>query len=116
MRHKRLKLSAVFLIGLGLTGLQAQESVNATGGNVSGSGGSVSYSVSQVVYTTSTGTNGSVAQGVQQPFEISVVTAIEEAKDISLSVTAYPNPTADFLQLKVESKKLKVFWFSDSFT
>jgi len=44
-----------------------------------------------------------VAQGVQQPFEISVVTAIEEAKGINLSVTAYPNPTTDFLQLKVDA-------------
>jgi len=105
MRHKRLKLSVVLLLGLGLTGLQAQESVNATGGNASGSGGSVSYSVGQVVYTTNTGTNGSVAQGVQQPYEISVVTAIEEANDIVLSVTAYPNPTAGFIQLKVESEK-----------
>jgi hypothetical protein len=107
MRHKKLKLSAVLLLGLGLTGLQAQTSVNATGGNASGSGGSASYSVGQVVYTTHTGTSGSVEQGVQQPFEISVVTGIEEAKGINLSVTAYPNPTTDYLQLKVESEKLK---------
>ena len=107
MRHKRLKLSAVLLLGLGLTGLQAQESANATGGNASGSGGSVSYSVGQVVYTTNTGTSGSVAQGVQQPYEISVVTGLEEAKGINLSVSAYPNPTTDFLELKVESEKLK---------
>jgi hypothetical protein len=106
MRHKRLKLSAVILLGLGLTGLQAQESVNATGGNASGSGGSATYSVGQVVYTTHTGTNGSVAQGVQQPFEISVETAIEEAKGISL-IMAYPNPTTDYLELKVDSEKLK---------
>jgi hypothetical protein len=91
------------LLGLGLTGLQAQTSVNATGGNASGSGGSASYSLGQVVYTTNIGANGSVAQGVQQPFEISVVTAIEEAKGINLSVTAYPNPTTDFLQLKVDA-------------
>ena len=103
MRHKKLKLSAVLLLGLGLTGLQAQESVNATGGNASGSGGTVAYSVGQVVYTTNTGTNGSVAQGVQQPFEISVVTGIEEAKGINLAVSAYPNPTTDFLNLKVEN-------------
>ncbi len=101
MRHKRLKLSAVLLLGLGLTGLQAQTSVNATGTNASGSGGSVSYSVGQVVYTTNTGTNGSVAQGVQQPFEISVVTGLEEAKGINLSVTAYPNPTTDYLTLSI---------------
>jgi len=101
MRHKRLKLSAVLLLGLGLTGLQAQTSINATGGDASGSGGSASYSVGQVVYTTNTGTNGTVAQGVQQPYEISVVTGIEEAKGINLSVTAYPNPTTDYLTLSI---------------
>ena len=103
MRHKQLKLGAVLLLGLGLTGLQAQESVNASGGNASGSGGSASYSVGQVVYNTNTGTNGSVAEGVQQPFEISVVTAIEEAKDISLTVSAYPNPTTDYLTLSIDN-------------
>jgi hypothetical protein len=103
MRHRRLKLSAVLLLGLGLTGLQAQTNVNATGGNASGSGGSASYSVGQVVYTTHTGANGSVAQGVQQPYEISVVTGLEEAKDISLKVTAYPNPTTDYLTLEIDA-------------
>ncbi len=107
MRHKRLKLSAILMFGLGLTGLQAQTSVNATGGDASGSGGSVSQSVGQVVYQTHTTTNGSVAEGVQQPYEISIVTGMEETKGINLSVLAYPNPTTDFLQLKVESEKWK---------
>jgi hypothetical protein len=102
MRHKKLKLSAVLLLGLGLTGLQAQESVNATGGNALGSGGTVAYSVGQLVYTTNTGTSGSVAQGVQQPFEISVVTGLEEAKGINLLVSAYPNPTTDYLTLSID--------------
>lgn len=100
MRHTRLKLFAVLLLGLGLTGLQAQESVNATGGNALGSGGSASYSIGLVVYTTHTGINGSLAQGVQQPFEISVI-GIEETKGINLTVSAYPNPTTDFLMLRV---------------
>jgi hypothetical protein len=104
MQNKRLKLLVTLLMGLGLTGLQAQTAVPATGGNASGSGGTVSYSVGQVVYTTNTGgSNGTVAQGVQQPFEISVVTGLEEAKGISLSISAYPNPTTDFLNLKVEN-------------
>jgi len=111
MRHKKLKLSAVLLLGLGLTGLQAQTSINATGGNASGSGGSASYSVGQVVYTTNTGTTGSVAQGVQQPFEILVVTGLEEAKGINLSVTAYPNPTTDYLTLEVPDFQLFPFPF-----
>ncbi len=104
MRHKQLKLSVVLF--LGLTGLQAQTSVNATGGNAFGSGGSVSFSVGLLGYTTNTGTNGSVAQGVQQPYEISVITGIEKAQGIQLSVSAYPNPTNNFLQLKVENEKL----------
>ena len=102
MRNKKLKLSAILFVGLGLTGVQAQEAIPTTGGNASGSGGSVSYSVGQIVYTTDTGTNGSVAQGVQQPFEISVV-GIDEAKGITLQCSVYPNPTMDFLILKVKN-------------
>ncbi len=104
---KKIKLiSTVLLITL-MFELHAQEAIPASGGNASGSGGSVSYSVGQVVYSTNTGINGSEAQGVQQPFEISVVTGLEEAKGINLVVSAYPNPTTEFVKLKVESEKLK---------
>jgi hypothetical protein len=106
MRYKRLKLSALLLLGLGLTGLQAQEVVPASGGNASGSGGSVSYSVGQIVFTTNTGANGSVAQGVQQPYEISMVIGLEEAKSINLVVSAYPNPANDYLQLQMDAATL----------
>jgi hypothetical protein len=81
MKFKELKLSAILLFGLGLTGLKAQESINAAGGNTTGSGGSASYSVGQVVYTTNTGTNGSVAQGVQQAYEIPTETTITQTID-----------------------------------
>jgi hypothetical protein len=80
-----------------------QNAIPASGGNASGSGGSASYSVGQVVYTTNVGTTGSVAQGVQQPYEISIVIGLEEAKEINLMVSAYPNPTKEFLNLKVEN-------------
>ena len=82
--------------------MMGQESVNASGQNASSSGGSVSYSVGQVVYSTNTGTNGSVAQGVQQPFEISVVLGIEHT-EINLVMTVSPNPTKDILTLKVDN-------------
>jgi hypothetical protein len=101
MLHKHLNLIAIILFGLGFTGLQAQTSVNAAGENTSGSGGSASYSVGQVAYQTKTGTNGSVSEGVQQPYEISVVIEIEEAKDINLMVAAFPNPTTDYLTLSI---------------
>jgi hypothetical protein len=102
MRHKLLKISVLFLVGLGLTGLQAQEAIPAAGGDASGSGGSVAYSIDQIVYTTNIGTTGSVAQGVQQPFEISIITGINDTRAIHLMVTAYPNPTSDYLTLEVK--------------
>jgi len=85
-----------------LSTANAQEAIPATGGNASGNGGSVSYSVGQIMYTTNTGTHGSVAQGVQQPYEISAGTGIEEVKGITLQCSAYPNPANDFLMLKIE--------------
>jgi len=87
----------------GLKALNAQESILTTGGNASSEGGSVSYSVGQVFYLTHQGDNGSVAQGVQQPYEISVVSGIEESYGITLQVSAFPNPTSDYLVLRVEN-------------
>lgn len=103
MRHKKFKISLALMLGLGLTGLHAQESVNANGGNASGSGGSVSYSVGQVVYTTNSGTTGTVSQGVQQPYEISVITGFEDIKWMNLNCSVYPNPTTDYLTLKIDA-------------
>jgi len=111
MWKNKLKSSMVLLFAIGLTGLQAQEVISASGGNASGSGGSASYSVGQMVYTTNTGTNGSVAQGVQQPYEISVIIAIEEAIGITLQCSAYPNPTTDYLTLEVKEFNLSALTF-----
>ncbi len=79
----------------------AQETVPASGGDASGSGGTVSYSVGQLFFNIHTGTSGSVAGGVQQPWEISVVTGIPEAEGIDLLVSAFPNPATDYLILRV---------------
>ncbi len=107
MRNWRLLLASALLACPAITGLHAQTAISAAGGNTSGGGGTVSFTVGQIDYTTISSVNHSVAQGVQQPFEISVVTTIEEATGINLSVSVYPNPTTDYLQLKVESEKLK---------
>jgi hypothetical protein len=100
MKEITITLISFCILGL-LTPLQAQNTIPATGGNASGIGGSISYTVGQVVYTSNTGTTGSVTQGVQQPYEISVITGLEESKGIDLNCIAYPNPTIDFLTLKV---------------
>lgn len=106
MRKKKLKLSAVLLLGLGLTVLHAQEAIPVTGSNTLGSTGTVSWSVGQVIYNNHTGTNGSVWEGVQQPFEISIIVSMDETKDIRLSVSAYPNPTDNYLTLSIDELEL----------
>ncbi len=78
---------------------QAQESANASGGDATGSGGTAAYSIGQVVYTTNTGSSGSVAQEVQQAYEIITVGIKETALNISL--TAFPNPTTEYLTLHI---------------
>ena len=99
----------VFLFIVRLTSLQAQETIPASGGNATGAGGSVSYTVGQVVYTTNVGADGSVAQGVQQPYEISVVTGIDQLQNVTLTCRAYPNPTTNFLTLEIEGEMPELF-------
>ncbi|MFT6851154.1 MAG: hypothetical protein ACJATA_001972 [Sphingobacteriales bacterium] len=103
MKHRKAITSIAFLL-LGLGGLQAQETVPATGGEATGNGGSSSYTVGQVVYTTNTGTNGSLAQGVQQPYEISISVGIKVTA-INLDLIAYPNPTNNTLTLNIGNYK-----------
>jgi hypothetical protein len=107
MKQQRKILSILFLFGLSTAIMQGQQTIPATGGNASGSGGSVSYTVGQILYSTISGTNGSVVQGVQQPHEISVVTAIGNTEDISLKCIVYPNPTGAITKLIFESADFK---------
>jgi len=104
--NDRLQLISVIIFLFGLQALQAQESINATGGNYSGTGGSLSYSVGQLVYNSNIGTNVSVSEGVQQPYEISEVFGLDESLNMKLSIIAYPNPTVDFLELIVTNGKI----------
>lgn len=79
----------------------AQQAVPASGGNASGSGGSVSFTVGQVAYTEASGSGGSATQGVQHAYEIFELGADAVFADVSL--TAYPNPTQDYLMLHIGS-------------
>lgn len=95
------------LLGLGASTLFAQQSMTAAGGNASGTGGSVTYSIGQVFYTSPSGATHNLIQGVQQPYEISVLSADEiKAEFVDLAASVYPNPTIDNFTLKVELNKL----------
>lgn len=105
MRYRKTKIIISILLGLASTKAYTQETTTTSGGNATGSGGSVSYSIGQTVYIPQTGTNGFVLNSVQQPYEISIVVGMPEIKGIQLECSAFPNPTSDFLILKLENYK-----------
>ena len=101
MKHLHRFLT-IFCLIVNVTIIQAQTNIPATGGDATGEGGSTSFSVGQIVYNTYTGTNGSVAEGVQQPYEISVIVGIEQAGFTNFYCSVYPNPATDLLTLETE--------------
>ncbi|MCB9185877.1 MAG: T9SS type A sorting domain-containing protein [Flavobacteriales bacterium] len=73
----------------------AQTDVVVSGGDGTDVGGSVSFTIGQVFYQQNSSSTEMENQGVQQPYEISIVTDVREngLKDVDLQV--YPNPTTD---------------------
>jgi hypothetical protein len=106
MQRKLITFSTIIFLAFILTGVKAQENINSAGNNATGTGGSVSYSIGQVVYHTLIGTNSSIAEGVQQPYEISVISGVSDSKAINLSLVAFPNPTTDLLTLSFNEQSL----------
>jgi hypothetical protein len=90
------------MFSMGIMTLKAQEAIPASGGDAAGSGGTASYTVGQMVYSANYGSNTSESQGVQQAYVIIVENGVDVAKNISLQCSAYPNPTSDFLNLKID--------------
>ncbi len=110
-----MKQLFVFIILLySLTELLGQSTTVASGGVASGSMGRVSYTVGQAFYKAHNSSKGSSSEGVQQPFEIYVVSVVEHLP-FNIHVLTYPNPTFDLLILRVKSEKSslqKRLWYS----
>ena len=85
----------------------AQNAVVPTGGTASGNGGSVTYTVGQIAVQTNSDGTASISEGVQQPYEISVV-GVDEYPGITLNAVLYPNPTQGNLQLVMSHEQLQM--------
>lgn len=105
MKNKKITLCALLFLSIVLSTGYAQQASTASGGDASGSGGFVAYSVGQIIYTTHVGTTGSVAQGVQQAYEISITSGLNEA-GVNINLSAYPNPTTNYLMLQIDNSDI----------
>ena len=91
----------------------AQETAPSTDGDTSGSGGAFSFTVGQVFYTTNASSTGSISQGVQQAFEFQTLSN-PKLTTVQLTAVIYPNPTTDYVVLKITDtalEKLKIHSF-----
>ena len=106
MNRTKLLLLSAFSCFFLCTGLLAQRNNVSAGGNASGTGGSISFSIGQIDYSNTKGTGGTITEGVQQPLEILVTTGVEVTA-IQLIAQVYPNPTTDFVVLRINNENLK---------
>ena len=89
-----------------LPSVYAQKDFVAAGGEARGAGGRSSFSIGQIYFSDIINNNGSVAQGVQQPYEIFILKG-EDEKGIQLSFSIYPIPATGFITLKVDKGKIE---------
>lgn len=83
--------------------IDAQESINAGGSNITTDFGSISFSIGQVFYTNLKNDYGTITQGVQQPYEIYSL-GQDKFPQITLNLGIYPNPIISLLNLKIEDE------------
>lgn len=94
------KLFITCICILGCTTLFSQKNTVSAGGNNIGPGGSFCYSVGQINYTFQTNGNENIIEGLQQPYEISVL-EIKNFETLS-NITVFPNPTTQFVTISVK--------------
>lgn len=87
----------------------AQSAIVPMGGDTQNNSGSVSYTVGQIAVETTTNSNGStsVAEGVQQPYEIMTV-GVDQYPQIVLNAVVYPNPTDNLVQLQLNGFEIPI--------
>jgi hypothetical protein len=107
----KVSLQTIILCCLLVIKAHAQQNTVACGGQAIGAGGTVSYSIGQIDYINTNSSSGTITQGVQQPYEILQYTGIEET-NISLSVTAFPNPTSTNVKILIKNNTLLNFTYT----
>ncbi len=96
-----MRIPIIILLGLlGTVRLMAQTDVPASGGDAIGTGGTASYTIGQVFYSFNAAGNTSENQGVQQPYEISVITETSQELTNGVEWEIFPNPTTEMITLR----------------
>lgn len=99
----RLKIQLLLLLIITFTiNLQAQQLLSTSGGLIANQSGSISYTVGQTAHVSISGPTMNILGGVQQPFEISVFTSVEDVRSENLTLSVFPNPVQQRLILRAD--------------
>jgi hypothetical protein len=83
----------------------AQQVLSSSGATGQNSSGSISYTLGELVIDTKVNGATTITQGFHQTQL--VVTAISEPSETGFSIAAFPNPTNDFVMLKIEKGEIQ---------
>lgn len=101
-----LIFSLIFAIPVAVKG---QQNTLSCGGDISGAAGNVAYSIGQVVFNHVATENGSVNEGVQQPYSTDIITGAEVS---TIQLALFPNPTKETAILKIRPEDLGLLNYS----
>jgi hypothetical protein len=99
LRLKNCGLMTLIFIGLGTCNAKAQESLNSSGGTISGVDGSINQSIGEMFNNSMSDSNGIIYQGIQ--YAIQLENLGTNSNQFELSITAFPNPSTSVLHLKI---------------
>ena len=117
IKIQKLKIYVLLLINtllLSVLSLEvySQQTVPVSGGSLIGIGGNVVFTVGQMNYGSITDKNNvSVVKGIQQPVETDQKTNVDPSFNLAIKCTVSPNPTSDFIFIKIDDSKFKEYSF-----
>lgn len=102
----RLYYTRMFLFCFGSTiligtGLFSQVSVDVAGGQASGASGKLDYSIGQIVYTNFSSSAGNLNEGVQQTYDIIILS--DETLGDRDEAMVFPNPASESVVVKMKN-------------
>ncbi len=98
MKNKQIFAGLMLLSGA----LSAQEVISTQGGSYSNGSNTIDFTIGEPVIETVSGGSNELTQGFHQT--LLTITGIEDF-DVNFSVNIFPNPTSEFIYLKVEQLK-----------
>jgi Secretion system C-terminal sorting domain len=104
---KQKSILILILAGSAFFKINAQSSVHASGGSATGATGKVEYSVGQTNYTSTINASGSVLEGVQQAYEVFVVSGLKDQSPSTINYEVFPNPTTNQINLRIDHQNLE---------